>query len=336
MARIVRFHAFGGPEVLRLEAEPCAEPAADQVRIRVAAFGLNRVEAIYRQGGFGPVEFPARIGYEAAGVVDAVGSGVTRWQPGDRVAVLPGLSMERYGTAGESLCYPAEWVVAVPPEQSLLEAAASWMQYLTAYALVAVGHAAPRQRIVITAASSSVGLAAIQIANAVGAVPLAVTRTRDKAAALRQLGAAAVIVSDEESVAARLQELAPAGADIVFDAVGGAGMEELIAALRPGGCLILYGNLAGDLAEAVAVPAQLLMLRNLSLRGFSANSLLEDPATRRQTLDYIGNALASGQLRPVIDRTFKLAEIAEAHRYLEGNTQVGKVVVSTGLFADDA
>src|SRR5690606_15266428 len=117
---------------------------------RVGAFGLNRVETLFRQGLFLPARFPSRIGYEAAGVVEAVGEGVSDFAPGDRVATLYGLSMERYGTHGEQILYPAGMLVRVPAQQSLVEAAASWMQYGTAWALRGVAAIGPGDHVVIT------------------------------------------------------------------------------------------------------------------------------------------------------------------------------------------
>lgn len=329
MARTVRFHEFGGPEVLRLDEVDPGVPAPGEVLIRVAAFGLNRVEALFRSGGFGPVRFPARMGYEAAGVIEAIGAGVGRWRPGDRVATLFGLPMERYGTHSELIVYPADMLVAVAPGQSLAEAAASWMQYGTAYALIEIGQVAHGDFVVITAASSSVGLAAIQIANDCGAVPIAVTRGRSKAAALRGLGAAEVIVGDEEDVATRIREITGGkGARVAFDAVGGAALAALLEAMAPAGVVIAYGMLGGLAAE---VPLPVLMLGNLTLRGFSADLLVRDPGSRARLLDYVAPRLADGALRPVIDARFDIAEIAEAHRRLESNCQLGKIIVTTGF-----
>lgn len=323
LAKIVRLHGFGGPEVLQIDEVCVGEPGAGEVRIRVGAFGLNRVETMYRSGGFGPVSFPAKIGYEAAGIVEALGPNVAGWAVGDRVAMLFGLSMEKYGTCGELILYPADRLVRLPDGQSLVEAAASWMQYGTAYGLVEVGHVAPGDFVVINAASSSVGLAAIQIANDHGAVSIAVTRGRDKADRLRALGAAHVIISDEEDVAARVLALTGGvGARILFDAVAGAQLGAMTGAMAPGGIIIVYGMLGGYETN-LALPT--LMLNNLTLRGFSAHILVEQADTRARLVDYVGR----GTLKPVIDRVFPLAEIVDAHRYLESNAQLGKIVVTT-------
>jgi NADPH2:quinone reductase len=327
VAKIVRFHQFGGPEVLRLDEIEVGAPGVGEVRIRVGAFGLNRVEALFRSGAFVQPAFPSRIGYEAAGVIDQVGPEVTGWSVGDRVAVLYGLSMEQYGTYGEVLCYPADMLVPILDGVSLAEAAASWMQYGTAFALVDIASIGPGDAVVITAASSSVGLAAIQIANAAGAVPIAVTRGRGKAEALSALGAAHVIVSDEEDVGARILAITGGtGAKVVFDAVAGPPLLTLLGATAPGGLAIVYGMLAGyDMAPVL--PS--LMQANLTLRGFAADLLVKQPASRARLVAYITEGLANGSLKPVIDRTFDLAEIVDAHRYLESNVQLGKIVVTT-------
>lgn len=324
----MRFHSFGGPEALQLDEVAVRAPGPGEVRIRVGAIGLNRVEAYFRAGAFMPPEaLPSTLGYEAAGVIEALGPGVTGWREGERVATLFGLPMDRYGTYGEAIVWPADWLVPVPQEQSLVEAAASWMQYGTAYALVDLGPVGPGDVVAINAASSSVGLAAIQIARAHGAVPVAITRTRAKAAALLAAGASHVVASDEEDVTARLLEISGgAGVRIAFDAVAGAPLAALLAAMAPRGTAIVYGMLGGFSFELM-LPT--LMLGNLALHGFSADRLMKHPADRAKVIDYVSRGLAEGRLRPVIDSTFDLADIAAAHRRLESNQQVGKIVVTT-------
>lgn len=326
MARIVRFHDMGGPEVLRIDNVDVPMPAASEVRIAVDAIGLNRVESMFRSGGFIVPALPSKIGYEAAGTIDATGSAVAQFAVGDRVATLPGLSMEQYGTNGELILYPADMLVKIPDHQSAIEAAATWMQYLTAYGVIACANIKAGDYVVITAASSSVGLAAIQIANASGAIPIAVTRGRSKTDKLLQYGAAHVIASDEQDVAKAVMAVTDSrGANIAFDAVGGQPLANLLDALAPQGIVILYGSLAGS---SVNLLLHAVMLNGLTLRGFAANELLADPVLRSRAIQYIHTGLASGALRPVIDRTFALTDIVDAHRYLESNAQVGKIVVT--------
>lgn len=298
------------------------------MRIRVAAIGLNRVETIYREGHFGPVTFPATIGYEAAGVIEEVGPGVSTFRPGDRVAALYGLSMQDYGTYGEHTLYPADRLVRVPPSQSLLDAAASWMQYGTAYGLVGIADVGAGDHVVITAASSSVGVAAIQIARAHGAVPIAVTRGDSKVERLRDLGAEHVVVSSRESVPERVREITRGqGARIAFDAVGGPELGDLLTAMASKGVVIVYGMLGGYSTELALPP---MMMANLTLRGWAADIEAATTEGRAALEAYIAPRLESGVLRPIIAKTFALDDIVAAHRYLEGNEQIGKVVVTTG------
>jgi NADPH:quinone reductase-like Zn-dependent oxidoreductase len=327
MAKVVRFHAFGGPDVLRVEDVDVGEPGCDEVRIRVHAIGLNRVDSLYRGGNFLPAAFPSKIGYEAAGIIEAVGPGVTGFGVGDRVAVLYGLSMQDYGTYGEAILYPGDRLIRVPDGQSLVEAAASWMQYGTAYALVAIAGIGAGDPVVITAASSSVGLAAIQIASAHRAVPIAVTTSAGKAAALKAHGAAHVLVSTEEDVAARIREITSGeGARIIFDAVGGAPLATLLGAAASEAVAVVYGTLAG---ASIDLFLPLLMMNNVTLRGWSADLFIRQDRRRSELIDYVNRGIAAGTLRPVIDRTFDLSDIAAAHAYLESNAQLGKIVVTT-------
>lgn len=178
MARVVRFHQHGGPEVLRIEHVDVPSPAQGEVRIRVRALGLNRAEALLRAGSYIETPtLPSGLGLEAAGVVESVGTGVEGLAPGDAVSVVPPVSMVRWPAYGELVTFPAALVVRHPPSLSWEAAAALWMPYLTAYgALIDIARLGKGDYVVVTAASSSVGLAAIQIANLAG------SRSRSRAA----------------------------------------------------------------------------------------------------------------------------------------------------------
>ncbi len=213
MARVVRFHELGGPEVLRIEEVDLPEPGPGEVRIRVKALGLNRAEALMRSGAYiETATLPSGLGLEAAGLVERIGLGVQGFEPGDPVSVLPPKSMVRWPAYGELATFPAALLARHPPSLTWEEAAAVWMQYLTAYGgLVDIGGLRRGDFVVITAASSSVGLAAIQIANRIGAIPVAVTRTSAKRQLLLEAGAAHVIASQEEELEARLRRVSPRG-----------------------------------------------------------------------------------------------------------------------------
>ena len=331
-ARVVRFHQTGGPEVLRIETLPIEEPGPGELRLRVQAIGLNRAEAAFRAGlYFEQPAFPARIGYEASGVIEALGAAVDGFHVGQAVCVLPGAAMSRHGVYGDNAIVPAALVIARPAGIDALTGAALWMQYLTAYgALVNIAHIAPGEAVVITAASSSVGIAAIQLCNQLGAVPIAVTRDPLKAAALHQHGAAHVIVGGANDVPAQTLRLTKGrGARLAFDPVAGPGVARLAEALEPGGVLVLYGNLSGQ-GEQTPFPFSAAVSKGLSIRGYLVAELIRAVQQRADAVAFIVAGMACGQLKPVIAKTFPLDAIADAHRYLESNQQIGKVVV----FAD--
>ncbi|MCP3443768.1 zinc-dependent alcohol dehydrogenase family protein [Bradyrhizobium sp. CCGUVB14] len=328
MVRVVRFHRHGGPEVLRIETVDVAPPARGEVQIRVKALGLNRAEALLRRGTYiEPATFPSGLGLEAAGLVEAVGEDVAGFAPGDAVSIVPPLSMVRWPAYAELATFPAQLVVTNPPGLSFETAAAMWMQYLTAYgALVDIAGLGRGDVVAITAASSSVGLAAVQIANRVGAVPVALTRTSTKRQALRDAGAAHVIASDEEDIGARLEDIAgPNGVRVVLDAVGGRAFEPLTAAMSPGGILIEYGGLS---PEPTPFPLFNVLTKSLVLRGYLVHEITRDPARLARAKAFILDGLADGTLNPIIARTFPFEDIVAAHRFLESNTQFGKIVVT--------
>ncbi|WP_407146570.1 zinc-dependent alcohol dehydrogenase family protein [Bradyrhizobium sp. ORS 86] len=328
MARVVRFHRHGGPEVLRIDEVQVAPPGRGEVRIRVKALGLNRAEALLRAGNYiETATLPSGLGLEAAGLVEAIGDDVSGFALGDAVSIVPPISMVRWPAYGELVTYPAELVVKIPPGLGFEEAAATWMQYLTAYgALVDVARLGRGEFVVITAASSSVGLAAIQIANRIGAVPIAVTRTSAKSPALREAGAAHVIASADEDLQIRLEQIAgPNGVRVVLDAVGGPAFVPLTSAMAPGGILIEYGGLS---PEPTPFPLASVLSKTLTLRGYLVHEIVRDPARLAAAKTFILDGLAAGALKPVIARTFRFDEIVEAHRFLESSAQFGKIVVT--------
>ncbi|MHB6912681.1 zinc-dependent alcohol dehydrogenase family protein [Streptomyces sp. DB-54] len=329
MARTVRFHKLGGPDVLRLEEVEIGVPGPDEVALRVEAIGLNRAEVLFRSGHYiEPVkQFPARLGTEAAGVVEAVGARVTGIEVGQAVSVVPAFSMNDYGVYGERAIVPAAAVVHRPEGLDAVAGAAVWMPYLTAYgALVEVGGMRAGDTVVVTAASSSVGLAAIQTALRVGAVPIATTRTAAKKDALLAAGAADVVVTDEEDVVARVRGLTGGrGAEFVFDAIAGPGVLDLARVVAPGGTLFVYGALSG---EVTPYPGFDLGMPALNMRTYTLFETTADLERLRRAEAFVTSGLRTGAFKPVVDRVFVLDEIAAAHRYMEAGAQVGKIVVT--------
>jgi len=329
MARIVRFHRTGGPDVLRIEEEPSSPPGEGEVRIAVKAIGLNRAESLFRQGIYLEApDFPSRLGYEAAGTVEAVGAGVTGLKVGDRVNTLPAFSMGRYGVYGDSVVVPSSAVSSFPGNLSFEEGASVWVAYLTAYgALIEHGGLRKGQHVLITAASSSVVHSTIQLVRAAGGVSIATTRKPEKAEMLRRGGADHVIVTEKEDLAARVMEITGGrGADLIFDAVAGPSIEALTAAAAREATIFVYGLLS---MQPTPFPLIAALQKGLSIRGYTLFEIVSVPDRMERAEKYIFDGLKSGALWPVIDRIFRpLESIVEAHRYLESNQQNGKIVVT--------
>ncbi len=329
MSRIVRFHETGGPEVLRIEEVEVPAPKKGEVRLAVRALGLNRAEAMFRSGQYLEApQFPARLGYEASGTVEAVGEGVEGFEVGDAVSTIPGFSLNDYGVYGEVALGPASAVVKRPPSLSWEEAAAIWMQYTTAYgALVDIGRLKKRDTVLIPAASSSVGLAAIQIINLIGAKPVALTRTSAKRQALLDAGAAHVIATEEEDLVAEVMKLTRRkGVRLVFDPVAGPTLAKLAAATKKGGIIFQYGALS---TEPTPLPLLEVLGKSLTVRGYLLFEITGNPRRLEKAQRFISEGLAAGKLKPIIAKTFSgLDAIVEAHRYLESNAQIGKIVVT--------
>ncbi|WP_312757894.1 zinc-dependent alcohol dehydrogenase family protein [Pantoea brenneri] len=328
MSKVVTFNRTGGPEVLEIVNVQVPPPAAGEVQIRVKAIGVNRAEIMYRTGQYViEPEFPARLGYEAAGVVEAVGENVDGFTCGDAVSVIPSFMFSEYGMYGERVNAPVHAVVKQPENLSFEQAAASWMMYVTAYgALVEYGNLQAGQNVIIRAASSSVGLAAIQIANMLGANPVALTRTSEKREMLIKAGAAAVIATAEQDMVAEINRLTnDQGAHIVFDPVGGPDVAKLMRVMTPQGVFFQYGALD---SRDMQVPVFELLGKHLTLRGYELFEITTVPEKMARAKTFVTDGLRCGKLKPVIDKTFRFDEIADAHRYMEANGQVGKIVVT--------
>lgn len=325
--KIVRFHETGGPEVLKLEEIPLPEPGKGEVRLRVHAIGLNRAEVMFRLGQYliAP-QLPSKIGYEASGIIEAVGPDVDKGMVGKKFSSVPCFDMGKYGVYGEVAILPVYSLAAYPEKLSFAEATSIWMQYMTAYgALVHYGQLTRDDYVVITAASSSVGLAAIEITRAQDATSIATTRTAKKKAELLELGADHVIVTENEDLPSRVQEITGGkGARIIFDPVAGKGVEKLAEAAADKGTLFLYGNLSN---ESTPYPLFTALAKGLSVRGYTLFELMSDSDLRKKAEKYVFDHVKNGTLKPKISRTFTLDQIIEAHRYMQSNEQIGKIVV---------
>lgn len=328
MPKMVRFHEFGGPEVLRIEEEAAKQPGKGEVRLKVQAAGLNRAESMFIHGQYlESPKLPAGVGYEAAGVVEAVGPDVNKSWIGKRVATIPAFSMNDYAMLGEEVIAPAAALGEYPAKLSPVEGAAVWMQYLTAYgALIAIAHLAKGDFVVIPAASSSVGIAATEIAKAEGAISIATTRKNHKKPELLSLGADHVIATEEEDLVARVKEITGGnGARVIFDPVGGPFLEKLAAAAAIGGIIFQYGLLS---MQPTPFPLFAALGKGLSIRGYSLMEITRNAEKLRVAKKYVYDRLADGRFHPKVAKTFPLAQTVEAYKYLESNAQVGKVVIT--------
>jgi NADPH:quinone reductase len=326
MPKAVRFYQLGGPEVLRVEDIAPRKPGPDEVALQVSAAGLNRSDSRYFRGLYRQQtpEFPSGLGYEAFGTVTAVGPNVDRSLIGRHFGTLPGYSMNRYPALAEEAIVPAMHLAALPPSLSPVESAAVWMQYATAYGgLVEMAKVSPGDFVIITAASSSVGLASIQIVKAQGGTAIATTRSSIKKQGLKDLGADHVIATQEEDLVARVSEITEGKmARIAFDSVGGAYINTLSQAVATEGSIYFYGVAAGEPAYPMAAFG-----RGISLASYSL-AQMRFPDRLARLKKYIYEHLEAGVLQPHVDKVFPLARVVEAYEYLESNQHAGKIVIT--------
>jgi NADPH:quinone reductase-like Zn-dependent oxidoreductase len=326
--KIVRFHQPGGADVLRIEDLPLPEPGPGEVRLRVKAIGLNRAEVMFRndQYMYKP-KLPSTLGYEASGIVEALGTGVDPDLLGKTMSTVPNFRADEYGVYGEVAIVPASALAAYPATLSFEEGTSIWMQYITAYgALVHYGQISRGDYVLLTAASSSVGIAAIDIAKAEGAITIATTRSAKKKAELLSAGADHVIVTEEEDTVARVEEITGgAGARIIFDAIAGPGLETLANVAAPFATIFVYGWLS---QQVTPFPILASWTKALKVQGYTLLEITRDPRLLQQATKYIFDRLASNAFKPRIDRRFTLSQIADAHRYMEAGEHIGKIVVT--------
>ena len=328
----------GGPEVLELRDVALPEPSPGHVRVRIRASAVNRADLLQRMGAYpAPADAPPDIpGLEVAGEIDAVGSGVTEWTMGDRVFGVVG-----GGGYAEAVVVHARTLARIPAGLDFTQAAAVPEAFVTAYdAMVLQGGLGAGDVVLVHAAGSGVGTAAVQIARAVGARSIGTARTEAKLARAKELGMSdGVVPATREGApvfADQVKKLtqgwgrgeAGGGADVVLELVGGNYVPESLASLAPKGRLVLVGLLAGTRAD---VDLGLVLRRRLRVVGTVLRARpLEEKILAAQTLDRaIAPLLASGALKPVIDRVLPFEKAAEAHAYVVANEGFGKVVLTT-------
>jgi NADPH2:quinone reductase len=319
--KAIRVHQYGGPEVLSYEEIPVPEPKAGEARVKIEAIGLNFID-IYQRTGLYQLPLPFTLGREAAGIVDAVGPNATEVKVGDRVAY----AMEP-GAYAEYAVVPAWKLVPVPAKLDSRSAAATMLQGMTAHYLAHSTYPLKQgDTALVHAAAGGVGLLLIQVAKRRGARVLGTVSTEEKARLARDAGADEVILYSRVDFAAEVKRLTSgAGVHVVYDSVGQTTFEKSLDCLRPRGCLALFGQSSG--------PVPPFDLGKLAAKGslfVTRPTLLHYMSDRRELLDRANELfdwIASGQLKLRIDKSFALAEVAEAHRLLEGRKTTGKVIL---------
>lgn len=324
--RAVTITRPGGPEVLEMGVVPVREPGRGEVRVRVQAAGVNRADLLQRRGQYpAPPGWPSEIpGLEYAGVVESLGEGAELWKVGDRVMGLVG-----GGGYAEYVVVPEREALPVPPILDLVEAAAVPEVFITAHdALVTQLGLRVGERTLITAVGSGVGTAALQLAKAAGATVLGTSRSEWKLERATDLGLDVLIdISRHDVPETVAQVTGGVGVDAVLELVGGAYLGASLSSLRVGGRMIVVGLTAGRTAE---IDLGLVLRKRLGITGTSMRSrLLEERIAAAQAFQRdIGGLLASGQVRPVIDKVFDLDQAAAAHRHMESNANFGKIVLA--------
>jgi NADPH2:quinone reductase len=319
--RVVVVEQPGGPEQLRIVEMPKPEPGPGQALVKIAAAGVNFID-IYHRTGLYKVDPPITLGMEGAGVVEAVGEGVTEVAPGDRVAY----AMAR-GSYAEYAVVPAWMLVKLPPALDFQSAAAAMLQGMTAHYLTHSTYPLKAgDSCLIHAAAGGVGLLLVQMAKMRGARVFGTVSTPAKAELARQAGADVVILyTEQDFLEVVRRETNGRGVDVVYDSVGAATWEKSLDCLRPRGMMVSFGNASGPVP-----PFQPLILSQKGSLFLTRPTLGHYTATREELLWRAGDVLGwvqDGRLKLRIERVYKLEEAAEAHRALESRATSGKLLI---------
>ncbi len=322
MPHAIRFHRTGGPEVLQWETVDVPPPAAGEVRVRHHAVGLNYIDTYHRSGLY-PVSLPSGIGLEGAGVVEAVGEGVSELAPGDRVAYAGG----PLGAYAEVRNMPADRLVRLPDGIDSERGAAMMLQGLTAqYLLRRTYRVQPGDTILIHAAAGGVGLIVCQWAKALGATVIGTVGSDAKAELARAHGCDHPIIYTRESFAARVKEITGGeGVPVVYDSIGKDTFMDSLACLRPLGTMVLFGAASGPVP-----PFDIGLLAKMGSLFLTRPTLFTYAAKRADLLamaDELFEVVGSGKVRIEVNQRYALAQAEHAHRDLEARRTTGSTIL---------
>ncbi|MGV9735003.1 quinone oxidoreductase family protein [Rhodococcus aetherivorans] len=321
MAKAVRFYETGGPEVLRWENAEVGEPGPGEVRIRHGAVGLNFADTYFRTGLY-PAALPAGMGVEAAGVVEAVGTGVSHVREGDRVTYT-GSPLGAYST---ERVMPAEHLITLPDGIAFETAASMTMRGLTsAYLLRRIVALDAGDTVLLHAAAGGVGSIVTQWANLLGINVIGTVSSDAKAEIARANGCAHVIVYTRENVPARVREITDGvGVPVVFDSIGASTFATSLDSLARRGLLVCFGTASGPIppidAMSLAVKGSLFVTRP------ALADYIADPAERAELAGEVFGHVAAGRIRIDINQRYELADAVTAHRDLEAGASIGTSV----------
>jgi NADPH2:quinone reductase len=321
--KAVRYHQCGDADVLRWEAAPDPVPGDDEVLIKVEAAGVNFADLMRRSGRYHfKTEFPAMLGTEAAGVVQECGGNFANFATGDRVFCRTTAA----ACQAELVVAPVSETIPIPAALSFVDAAAVPVVFLTAYHMLkTLAPVRPGENILIQAAASGVGTAAVQLAKIWGGRVLATASSDEKLDLVRRLGADACInYAKLDFVSEVMGHTSGAGVDRVLECVGGDVLLKSIDALAPGGMLMIYGRASGDLPP---LPAEQIFAKNLHVIGLNIGGQPWTQAHHRNAIDEILDLVAEGRIKPVISKVFPMARVVEVHNYLSDRKTMGKVVL---------
>lgn len=323
MTTVVRFHATGGPEVLRFEQQAVGDPGPGQVRLRHVAVGLNFADTYFRSGIY-PVPLPSGIGNEASGVIEALGEGVTGWRVGDRVTYT-GFT-NTLGAYSTERLIGADVLIRLPDAISCEQAAAMTMRGLSAaYLCRRIYPFKGNETILVHAAAGGVGLILTQWAKLLGLTVIGTVSTEAKAEVARAHGCDHIIFYSHEDVARRVREITQGvGVSVVFDSVGKATFDASLDSLRRRGLLVCVGTASGKIPPFD--PAILARKGSAYITRPGLADYIADPVEKQELVDELFGHVAAGRIRIEINQRYALGDAVQAHRDLEGRKTTGSSV----------